>query len=119
MTTALAELRRWPPRLLATAALLAATGCASVTPIGQLLANPGQYDGKTVNVKGQVQESSGALGLGAYQLKDATGQLTVLTETGGPPPKGSTIGVKGKFQSLFTLGDKGLAVLHEESRSVP
>lgn len=119
MTTSLAAIRRWTPRLLATAALLAATGCASVIPIGQLLANPGQYDGKTVNIKGQVQESAGGLGLGEYQLKDATGQLSVLTATGGPPPKGSTIGVKGKFQSVFALGDKRLAVLHEESRSGP
>lgn len=99
--------------------LLVLSGCASVTPIGDLLSNPGHYDGKTVNVKGQVQGSEGGLGVGAYELKDNSGQITVLSTTAGPPAKGSTIGVKGKFQSLINIGNKGLAVLREESRSVP
>jgi hypothetical protein len=92
-------------------------GCASVTPIGHLLDNPSRYDGKTVRIEGQVQESAGGLGLGAYQVKDNTGTLTVVTEHGGPPRTGSKIGVKGLFQALFTLGAKSLAVLREESRT--
>jgi hypothetical protein len=96
--------------------LLFLAGCAGVTPIGELLDNPAKYDGKTVQVKGEVKESAGGLGLGAYQVRDDTGTLTVVSETGGPPRSGSMISVKGTFQALITLGSRSLAVLREESR---
>jgi hypothetical protein len=99
--------------------LLMLAGCASVTPIGQLLDNSSRYNGKTVRIKGEVKESAGLLGRGAYQVKDSTGTLTVVSETASPPRTGSTIGVKGVFQALVTLGTKSLAVLREESRFQP
>lgn len=99
-----------------TGALLLLAGCAGVTPIGELLDNPARYDGKTVRVQGEVRESAGGLGLGAYQVRDDTGTLTVVSETGGPPRTGSKIGVKGRFEALITLGSRSLAVLREESR---
>jgi hypothetical protein len=100
-------------------ALVLLAGCAGVTPIGELLQNSSKYNGKTVRIKGEVTEAAGLLGRGAYQVKDDTGQLTVVSEVGSPPPKGSKIGVKGIFESLFTLGSKSLAVLREQSRSNP
>jgi hypothetical protein len=96
--------------------LLILTGCASVTPIGQLLNDPARYNGKTVKVEGQVKGALGGLGVGAYELKDDSGSIPVLTQRGDPPPTGSKIGVKGKFQALVTLGIKSLAVIREESR---
>jgi hypothetical protein len=108
--------RRWTTLASATALLLLLAGCAGVTPIGELLDNPARYDGKTVRVEGEVSESAGGLGLGAYQVKDDTGTLTVVSETGGPPRTGSKVGVKGRFEALITLGSKSLAVLREESR---
>jgi len=96
--------------------LLLLAGCAGITPIGELLDNPAKYDGKTVRVEGEVRESAGGLGLGAYQVRDKTGTLTVVSESGGPPRSGSKIGVKGRFQALITLGSRSLAVLREESR---
>ncbi|HEY8257746.1 MAG TPA: hypothetical protein VIG08_08825 [Gemmatimonadales bacterium] len=111
------------PRLISRAALAGAAiflaGCASVTPIGQLLDNASKYDGKTVRVQGEVTEAGGVIVGGAYQLRDDTGTLTVVTESGSPPRKGSTISVKGVFKALITLGSKSLAVLKEESRSTP
>jgi hypothetical protein len=102
--------------LLAVLALL--SGCASVTPIGHLLDNPARYDGKTVRIEGDVKTSGGGLGLGAYEVRDETGTLTVVSEHGGAPRTGSKVGVKGIFQALLTLGSKSLAVLREESRSI-
>jgi hypothetical protein len=96
--------------------LLVLAGCAGVTPIGELLDNPARYDGKSVRVEGEVKESAGGLGLGAYQVRDNTGTLTVVSEKGGPPRTGSKVGVRGRFEALITLGSKSLAVLREESR---
>jgi hypothetical protein len=110
------SLRRAAP-LVATLALLA--GCASVTPIGELLNNSSKYNGKTVRVKGEVTKSIGAVVAGAYQVKDDTGTLTVVAEGNSPPPQGARIGVKGVFQSLVTLGSRTLAVLREQSRFTP
>lgn len=101
------------------AALILLAGCAGVTPISELLQNSSKYNGKTVRVKGEVKESAGLLGRGAYQIKDDTGQLTVLSETSSPPPSGSKVGVKGVFEALFTLGSRSLAVLREQSRFNP
>jgi hypothetical protein len=108
--------RRWTTLACATSLLLLLSGCAGVTPIGELLDNPARYDGKTVRVEGEVRESGGGLGFGAYQVRDDTGTLTVVSETGGPPRTGSQVGVKGRFEALITLGSKSLAVLREESR---
>ena len=108
------------PRIVGRTALAGAlvllAGCASVTPIGELLQNSSKYNGKEVRIKGEVKESAGLLGRGAYQVKDETGTLTVISETSAPPPSGSKIGVKGVFQALLTLGSKSLAVLREKSR---
>jgi len=109
-------LRRAAARAAIASTLILLAACAGVTPIGELLQNSTKYNGKTVRVKGTGGESAGLLGRGAYQVKDNTGTLTVIAETAAPPPKGSTTGVKGVFQALFTLGSKSLAVLQEQSR---
>ena len=110
--------RRTRPAALAAVAgaLLFLAGCAGVTPIGELLDNPAKYDGKEVRVEGEVKESAGGLGLGAYQVRDDTGTLTVVSETGGPPRSGSRITVKGTFQALLTFCSLILALLREQSR---
>src|SRR4026209_277178 len=119
MTTTASAIRRPFSFLPLVGALLLLAGCASVTPIGELLDNTSKYDGKTVRVKGEVREGAGGLGGGAYQLKDNTGQITVVSDRGNAPRKGANIEVKGRFESLFSLGSKSLAVLREESRSSP
>jgi hypothetical protein len=112
---------RYPRRLPAFLPLVAAilvTACAGVTPIRDLLNDPSKYDGKTVRIEGEVQSSAGGLGVGAYEVKDDTGRLTVISEDRDPPRSGAKVGVKGKFQALLSLGIKSLAVLWEESRDL-
>ena len=104
---------------LLVGALFVLAGCASVTPINQLLNDPSRYDGKTVRVQGTVKGAVGGLGVGAYEIKDNTGSLTVVSDKGDPPRTGANLGVKGKFQALLSLGFKSLAVLREESRFSP
>lgn len=118
MSIPVQNVRRLVRLMPSTVVLVVLAGCASVTPIGQLLQDPSRYDGKTVRIEGVVQGSAGGLGAGGYQVKDKTGTLTVVTDHGGTPPTGARIGVKGRFQALFTLFSKSLAVLREESRSL-
>ena len=119
MPTTAHAIRRSIPLVPLVGALLVLAGCASVTPIGQLMNDPSRYDGKTVKIEGQVKGSVGGLGVGAYQVKDNTGTISVVSQRGDPPPSGSKIGVKGKFQALLTLGIKSLAVIQEQSRFFP
>lgn len=106
-------------RLSLVGLVLLIAGCAGVTPIRDLLNDPSRYDGKTVRVKGEVKGAAGGLGVGAYEIKDNTGQLTVVSDRNDPPRSGAKVGVKGKFQALLSLGIKSLAVLREESRFDP
>ena len=110
-------IRRFIARASLAGAVMLLAGCAGVTPISELLQNSSKYNGKTVSVKGEVKESAGLLGRGAYQIKDDTGQLTVVSESSAPPPSGSKITAKGVFEALLTIGSKSLAVLREQSRS--
>lgn len=118
MPTKAAAVRRWISRAPLAAAVIALAGCAGVTPIGELLDNSSRYDGKTVRVKGEVREGAGGLGIGAYQLQDNTGKITVVSDQGSAPRRGAKVEVKGKFESLFSLGSTGIAVIREESRSI-
>jgi hypothetical protein len=111
--------RNMATRMSLIGALVVLAGCAGVTPIRDLLNDPSRYNGKTVRIKGEVQGAVGGLGRGAYEVKDSTGRLTVVSEQNDPPLKGANIGVKGKFQALLSLGIKSIAVLREESRFDP
>jgi hypothetical protein len=97
--------------------MLCLGGCkGGVTPIHDLLANTGQYDGQTVTVAGQVKGAAGAFGAGVYQLEDDTGTITIIAEKGGVPSQGARIGVEGKFHSAFTVGTESVAVIQETKR---
>lgn len=100
-------------------ALFALTACRGTVPISTLLDDPGRYDGKTVRVKGTVNETVGALGRGAYRVTDDTGTIGVLAQQGGAPREGARVGVEGEFKALFTFGDLSQAVLFEKRRFSP
>ncbi len=107
------------PRLALFGCLFVLAGCAGVTPIRDLLDDPSRYDGKTVRIEGRVRGAAGGLGVGAYEVEDDTGRLTVVSDERDPPRTGANVGVKGKFQALLSLGIKSLAVLREEDRFEP
>ena len=104
---------------LAAAVVLLLRGCGGTTPIKTLLDDPDRFDGKTVRIMGTVQESVGALGFGAYEIKDATGTLPVVSQGGGAPRSGAEVGVEGTFRAAFTLGTRSAAVLVEKRRYTP
>lgn len=103
--------------LLFAGAALALVSCnEKTTSIQTLLSDPGKYDGQTVRIAGEVERSIGALGYGAYELKDNTGTLPVVTEGGGAPARGAKVGVEGTFRAAYTLGIESRAVVVEKRR---
>ena len=105
--------------LLGMTAVLVLRGCAGVTPIKTLLDDPSRFEGKTVKVAGEVERSIGVLGYGAYQLRDSTGSIPVVSKGNGAPRTGARIGVEGTFRSAFTLGDRSAAAIEEKKRYTP
>ena len=107
-------------KFLAVLGLLHVTACPGVKPISELLDDPARFDGQTVRIAGEVQESIGMLGVGIYQINDGTGTMTVVSKAGnGTPRVGAKVGVEGEFRSAFTLGSLTGAVLVEQKRRSP
>jgi hypothetical protein len=106
--------------LLLLAGTLGLSGCkgGTVTPIGDLLSDPGHFDRHEVVIEGTVAEAVGVLGYGAYQIEDGTGKLMVVTREAGAPRVGAHIGVRGEFRSAYTVGDLTGAVLVERQRKL-
>jgi hypothetical protein len=105
---------------LAMGGLALFLACQGTTPIKKLLDDPGQYEGKTVRIAGDVKTSIGALGYGAYEVDDGTGRIPVVMQSGGGTPRvGARVGVEGEFRSAFTLGTRSVAVLMEKRRKAP
>jgi hypothetical protein len=110
-------MRKVAKPLLFVMVALAFMACnTKTTSIKSLLADPGKYDGKTVRIAGEVQSSIGALGFGAYEVKDNTGSLPVVAEGGGAPSRGARVGVEGTFRAAYTLGTQSRAVIVEQKR---
>jgi hypothetical protein len=109
---------RYPRSSLALVGLAAVVlGCSGASiSIKNLLEDPSRYDGKTVRISGEVTESIGVLGYGAYGIDDGTGTMTVVAKGGGAPRKGSKVTVRGPFHSGFTFGATSLAVIEEKDR---
>jgi len=104
--------------LIALAAL-GLSACTSTTSIKTLLDDPSRYDKKAVRIAGDVEETIGVLGYGAYRINDGTGTLLVVTKEGGAPRGGAKVGVEGTFRAAFTIGAETAAVLEEKSRYTP
>jgi hypothetical protein len=85
--------------------------CASTTRIGDLLAEPGRYDGRTVQVEGTVRRGAGLLGSGAYEIEDGSGSIIVIAQGQGVPPQGARTKAKGTFQSVFSLMGRSIAAI--------
>jgi len=109
-------------RLLATILFLTTpllfSACPSKTSINQINGDPARYRGKDVMVIGEVTNSYGAVGIGAYELNDGTGKLWVLTDR-GVPSKGVQVGAVGKYVQGINWGGRNYgSALQETDRKV-
>jgi cytochrome c-type biogenesis protein CcmE len=104
---------------LALAAALALSGCDYLpfgyTPIKEIAAAPGPFEGKEVRIKGQVRDPIQLLGLRTFVLADETGEITVTT-AGALPAAGSEAAVKGVVKSAVIVSGKSIGLRVEETQ---
>ncbi len=103
--------------VMAAAILVSIAGCKGATPIRELLNNAAAQDGKVVRIAGKVENSAGAFGYAVYRVDDGTGEINVVTKSGGAPAQGTEVGVEGTFRQAFTIGTDVVAVIEESKRS--
>jgi hypothetical protein len=85
------------------------------TDIEKIVNNPAAYAGKEVAIEGEVTDRTALFGaLRFYKLRDKSGEMIVVTRKSLPEIK-STMGVKGRIDDAFTLGDQKLVVFVENS----
>ncbi len=105
--------RRFSPIVLLHLALIGClVSCVMSTPIKKIIDNPRDYAGKTVTIAGEVGDVFSLVVLKYFVVKDATGEITVITKK--PLPKqGTRIKVTGTVQEAFSIGDQQLIVIVE------
>ncbi|MFN2493172.1 MAG: hypothetical protein ABR501_09855 [Pyrinomonadaceae bacterium] len=106
--------KKFGPASLALAAVLLLTACPSQTTISKINADPGRYRNKEVGIVGNVTDSYGVLGNGAYEIDDGTGRLWVVTRR-GVPSRGSRVGAKGHVYTGFQFGGRNFGTVLEET----
>jgi len=104
--------------VLASCVLVAAmAGCVKNVTIGQILADPGRYYGKTVKVEGRVSDGYQAAGINIYKIEADDAGLWVLSYKSEAPANGLTIVVKGRVNKATVLAGVPLPThLVEDSR---
>jgi hypothetical protein len=98
------------------------SGCAIAlrTPsVAELKYNPGRYQNKTVAINGVVTSSWGIplVPFKLYKVDDGTGEMTVISQGGRTPSKGSRVRVKGRVSDVATFGGQAVG-LHLEQTGI-
>jgi hypothetical protein len=99
------------------AMMLSISGCTKTNKISDITGNSAQYDGKTVNISGDVGNTlwDAVSGRGAYQVDDGTGTIWVVTSN-EPPAKGVKVSVTGTVSPAFTFGETALGTVVNETK---
>ena len=85
------------------------------TPIKEITAAPGQFEGKEVKLKGRVKGVVKLLGVKAFSLQDETGDLTVVTD-GQLPAENSDVALKGVVKSAAIIGGTAIGLKVDETK---
>lgn len=104
--------------------LFVTVGCAGALRhprIAEIQNNPARYHNRTVNIDGIVTTSWGLplVPFKMYKVDDGTGEVTVLSQNGRTPTRGSHVSVKGRVNDVAVLGGRALGLhLNEERLNV-
>jgi DNA/RNA endonuclease YhcR with UshA esterase domain len=92
--------------------LLAGCALSSHPKIADLKYNPGRYQNRSVTVDGVVTSSWGIplVPFKMYKIDDGTGEVTVLSQDGRVPSKGSRVTVKGRVNEFATFGGQSVGL---------
>lgn len=98
-------------------ATLSVCGCTQADQIAFIINDPSQFNGKTVDISGSVENIlwNSNTSNGAYQVFDGSGDIWVVTNQ-NPPAKGANVTVKGTLSSAFTFDGQTLAPVVDETR---
>jgi hypothetical protein len=103
----------------AIACVLALAGCDYLpfgyTPVKEILAAAGSFEGKEVKLKGRVIGvfKVPVIELKTYTLQDDTGEIAVVTQ-GSLPARNDTVSVTGIVKSTAIIGGASLGLRVEE-----
>lgn len=101
--------------------LVMAGGCASnkpkpvppATPISEIQGHPRNWVGKEVLITGQVTETFSVIVHKQFVLKDATGEITVVTSK-PLPQKGEQLSIQGVVQEGLSFGSETKTIVREK-----
>jgi len=97
-------------------------GCAARgVRVAELKDQPTKYATKTVSVTGVVTSSWGVplLPFQVYNIDDGSGEITVVSQSGRVPARGTRLQVKGKVNEFAVFGGRSIGLhLREEDRRI-
>jgi hypothetical protein len=97
-------------------------GCAARgVRVAELKDQPTKYATKTVSVTGVVTSSWGVplLPFQVYNIDDGSGEITVVSQSGRVPARGTRVRVRGKVNEFAVFGGRSIGLhLREEDRRV-
>jgi hypothetical protein len=97
-------------------------GCAARgVRVAELKDQPTKYATKTVSVTGVVTSSWGVplLPFQVYNIDDGSGEITVVSQSGRVPARGTRVQVRGKVSEFAVFGGRSIGLhLREEDRRV-
>ena len=108
-------------RLFAVVALgLALSACSLAVrrpTVAELKYTPGRYQDRTVAIDGVVTSSWGVplLPFRLYKVDDGTGEVTVVSQSGRVPSKGSRVRVRGRVSEIATFGGQAVGLHLEQT----
>jgi hypothetical protein len=97
--------------------LLAGCALSSHPRIAELKYNPGRYQNRSVTISGVVTSSWGIplVPFRLYKVDDGTGEVTVLSQDGRVPTRGTRVSVRGRVDEVATVGGQAVGLhLREE-----
>jgi len=85
------------------------------TPIGKILSEPREYEGKEVIIKGKVSEVHSLIFVKYFKVKDKTGEIIVITEK-TLPKINQNIKIKGTVEPFQILSETFIVIKEKSDK---
>jgi RecJ-like exonuclease len=110
--------QRWLVLMAVLLLSLVVSACPKQTTIAQINQDPAEFRDREVALRGEVVNSFGALGPGAYEVDDGTGRIWVITDR-GVPSRGARVRLVGRVTSGVTVAGRTFGnVIRERDREL-